>query len=73
MGRLGYAPGERLLVQGNVTDVVEQREPPRLRENFVALFLIRLLQSLTGEVVDLRVAIAAGIIAAPIPSDFGSP
>src|ERR1700748_497844 len=47
------------LVERDVGHVVEQGDLPGLLEDVVAFLLIGLLQRLLGELVDLRVAIAA--------------
>ena len=53
-------------MQRNVAHVVEQRDFPGLGENLVALLFVRLLQGLARQRVDLRIAIVADIVAAPV-------
>src|SRR5580700_2174589 len=63
---LRHAPGQGLLVQRDIGHVVEQGDLPGLLEDVVALLLIGLLQRLLGELVDLRIAIIADVIASAV-------
>ena len=71
---LRHAPGQRLLVQRDVAVIVDA-DLEGLLDHLVALGLVRLDQDLVGQLVELRVAVAAevGVAARGLPFGRGSP
>ncbi len=53
-------------MQRNISDIIDQSDLPNLPEDVSALLLVRFVQRLASEFIDLRVAVAAEIVEAAL-------